>query len=318
MRIAERHDRLVEEHEFEDDRRAVAQHHVGLLQKRHLVGTLIKYDVLVLLRNTFIAGYDPGVGQLGMERDDPVPRMGFGQTVDLRHQMGRRTDIAREGRGVKNHWMVILRFALHFGREIGVGFGPAGLVDPEEAVFLFQFLEIRRAARPLRTIDVEPSTHREVVVDGLDPLLNRIAVEKRHLHARDKIGDIIARCKNRDRVISDRLPDCPQPHLALFEHDGTPLFDKPGRLASAAADFMFQRPQDRIGIRQSNVQQVSFHRSRFRLQHSAVQCASRRFRLFPQRIRVETASTPGRIHRRLSILSSNRSQRLKNPPNSAR
>ena len=38
---------------------------MGLLQKRHLVGTLIEYDVLVLLRNTFIAGYDPGVSQLG-------------------------------------------------------------------------------------------------------------------------------------------------------------------------------------------------------------------------------------------------------------
>ena len=39
---------------------------VSLLQKRHLVGTLIEYDVLVLLRNTFIAGYDPGVSQLGI------------------------------------------------------------------------------------------------------------------------------------------------------------------------------------------------------------------------------------------------------------
>ena len=139
---------------------------------------------------------------------------------------------------------VILRFTLHFGREIGVGFGPAGLVDPEEAVFLFQFLEIRRTAWTLRAVDVEPAAHGEMVVDRLDAFLNGITVEKRHLHARDKIGDVVARCKNRDRVISDRLPDCPQPHLALFEHDGTPLFDKPGRLASAAADFMFQRPQD--------------------------------------------------------------------------
>ena len=123
-----------------------------------------------------------------MERDDPVPRMGFGQTVDLRHQMGRRTDIAREGRGVKNHRMVILRFTLHFGREIGVGFGPAGLVDPEKPVLPLQLLEIRRTAGTLRTVDVEPAAHGEMVVDRLDAFLNGITVEKRHLHTRDKIG----------------------------------------------------------------------------------------------------------------------------------
>ena len=40
------------------------------------------------------------------------------------------------------HLDVYKRQALHFGREIGVGFGPAGLVDPEKPVLPLQLLEI--------------------------------------------------------------------------------------------------------------------------------------------------------------------------------
>ncbi len=126
-----------------------------------------------------------------------------------------------------------------------------------------QLLEIRRTAWTLRAVDVEPAAHGEMVVDRLDAFLNGITVEKRHLHARKEIRNVVARRENRDGIVIDGFADRFQMHFALLQRNRTIRFDKPRRRIAAAADFMLQRPQDRVGIRQGNEQKVlfRFHRS---------------------------------------------------------
>ena len=126
-----------------------------------------------------------------------------------------------------------------------------------------QLLEIRRTAGTLRAVDVEPAAHGEMIVDRLDAFLNGITVEKRHLHARKEIRNVVARRENRDGIVIDGFADRFQMHFALLQRNRTIRFDKPRRRIAAAADFMLQRPQDRVGIRQGNEQKVlfRFHRS---------------------------------------------------------
>ena len=115
MRIAEGYDGFVEEHELQNDRRTVTQHRVGTLQERHLIGSLEKGHVVVFGGDPLVSGDDIGIGQLRMEGDDPVPRLGFGQQLDLLHQMGRRTYIARKGRRIENNGPVVAGPELRFG-----------------------------------------------------------------------------------------------------------------------------------------------------------------------------------------------------------
>ena len=257
MRIAERHHGLVEEHEFEDDRRTVAQHRVGPPHRFEIERIAHVTGIVVLRRDPFVERRDGRI-EHRMEHEDPLPVAHGDQTLDLAGQQRRRSQPARKGRRIENHGPLVPRQPLHVGRKVEIGLRPSGFVGPEMAVLAFQSAEGRRAAGPLRTDDVEPAPDREVVVDRLEALAVGISVADPHLHARKEIGDVARRREDGDGVVRQHFIDRAQTPLAGFEQIGTPLLQKPCGLAAATPDLLLQRSQDGKCVGQRGEQKVFF------------------------------------------------------------
>lgn len=146
--------------------------------------------------------------------------------------------------------MLILRQPLHLGRKIEIGLGPPRIVCPEIAVFTFQLLENRRAARTLSTIDIETSADREVIVHRFKPFPVCISMKHGDLHPREKVGDISHGREDGNRVEQHDFLHGFQLQLILAEQYRTLRIDEPGCLVAPSANLIFQWTKDRIGIRQ--------------------------------------------------------------------
>ena len=194
-----------------------------------------------------------------MECDDPFPRFVLRQPLDFPHKIRSRTDIARKSRRIQNHRTLIFDRRLHLRREINVRFGPSGFIGPKESVFTLQFFKHRRAARPLRTIEIEPSPNSKMIVYRFITFLNGIPMKQRDFYSGKKVRNIITGSKNSDRIIVDHIADGTQAYFIITKRNRTIRLDKPGRLIATPTYLVLQRPKNRISIRQCNEQQIFFH-----------------------------------------------------------
>ena len=153
-----------------------------------------------------------------MERNNPIPVLLAHQSLDGIKQMRSRSYIFCKRRRVQNYRTCIMRSMCTFLHE-SIRLAPASFIYLKEAVFPLKLLEGKSARFSLCAIDIEPSANRKMVILFIATLIDGVAMEKGDFHSREEIINIIARCKNSNRLIIHHFLDGLKPPLILGQQN---------------------------------------------------------------------------------------------------
>ena len=213
------HNRFVQHHRLNNHRRSIGQQYIRTVQQLGInKSTLVESNIGAGSGQFLVFLEDFHIRKFRMERNNPIPVLLAHQSLDGIKQMRSRSYIFGKRRRVQDYRTCIMRSMCTFLHE-SIRLAPASFIYLKEAVFPLKLLEGKSARFSLCAIDIEPSANRKMVILFIATLIDGVAMEKGDFHSREEIINIIARCKNSNRLIIHHFLDGLKPPLILGQQN---------------------------------------------------------------------------------------------------